>query len=77
MDRICIPSIFFSSVFLSLLVYDGSGFDFLSSVIQARHYGLAILLVFYLIFCAMVLLNGLINIFGNFEIKEIHIEHWK
>ena len=44
---------------------DGDGFDFLEALVSQGYTGYAILLMLYLIFCAIILLNGLIGIFGN------------
>ena len=55
-------------VMLRLSFYDGSGFDYLTAVYKERHRtsgGYATLLILYMIVGAIVLLNGLIGIFGN------------
>jgi len=52
-------------IMLRLTFWDGSGFDFLKSIIDNHSIGLAILLFIYMCFSAMVLLNGLIGIFGG------------
>eukprot|EP01035_Chromulina_nebulosa_P018063 gene18063-23710_t len=49
---------------LRLSFYDGTGFDFLTAVIDSKFGGFAVLLIIYLCFSAMILLNGLIGIFG-------------
>ncbi len=43
----------------------GDGFDLLEAVIGYGYGGLALLLFVYMIFTAIVLLNGLIGIFGH------------
>jgi len=52
-------------IMLRLTFWDGSGFDFLKSVMDYGDQGLVTLLIFYMCFSAMVLLNGLIGIFGG------------
>ena len=52
-------------IMIRLSFYDGNGFDFLTAVIQSNQGGLAFLLFLYLILTAIILLNGLIGIFGN------------
>jgi len=51
-------------IMLRLTFWDGSGFDFLKSVMDYGDKGLVTLLIFYMCISAMVLLNGLIGIFG-------------
>ena len=48
-----------------LCYIDGDGFDFLEALVSQGYQGYAILLMLHLIFCAIILLNGLIGIFGN------------
>ena len=56
---------------LRLTLYDGTGFDFLGEVIASRSGGMSTLLMLYMCFSAMILLNGLIGVFGTaFEIGE-------
>ena len=50
---------------MRLSFYDGTGFDYLSEVIASRSPILTGLLIFYMVFTAMILLNGLIGIFGS------------
>jgi len=52
-------------IMLRLTFWDGSGFDFLKSVMDYGDQGLVTLLVIYMCVSAMVLLNGLIGIFGG------------
>jgi len=52
-------------IMLRLTFWDGSGFDFLKSVMDYGDQGLVTLLILYMCFSAMVLLNGLIGIFGG------------
>ena len=53
-------------IYYTILYYvDGDGFDFLEALVSQGYTGYAILLMLYLIFCAIILLNGLIGIFGN------------
>ena len=49
---------------LRLSFYDGTGFDFLGEVIATRSFLHTGLLIFYLVFTGMILLNGLVGIFG-------------
>jgi len=52
-------------IMLRLTFWDGSGFDFLKSIMDRGDKGQVTLLIFYMCFSAMVLLNGLIGIFGG------------
>jgi len=52
-------------IMLRLTFWDGSGFDFLKSVMDYGAGGWVLMLVLYMCFSAMVLLNGLIGIFGG------------
>jgi len=52
-------------IMLRLTFFDGSGFDFLKSIMDYGNGGWAFLLILYMIFSALVLLNGLIGIFGG------------
>jgi len=52
-------------IMVRLTFWDGSGFDFLKSIMDYQQGGLAVLLFFYMCISAMVLLNGLIGIFGG------------
>ncbi|CAM6002124.1 unnamed protein product [Sphagnum balticum] len=61
----CDTVVLCSITLLRLALYDGTGLDFLQAVEIAGKHGLTALLVIYLIFSAIVLLNGLIGIFGN------------
>ena len=64
-------------VMLRLIFYDGTGFDFLAAVVKNGQSGLAFLLLLYLIFNAIIILNGLIGIFGTafkFEPEKIEEE---
>lgn len=42
----------------------GNGFDFLEALVSNGYWGLSILAILYVIFSAIILLNGLIGIFG-------------
>ena len=59
--------------FLRLSFYDGNGFDFLASLAQANTFH-TILVFSYMIFTAMILLNGLISIFGHSFDSQVEIE---
>jgi len=50
---------------LRLTFFDGSGFDFVKSIMDYGNGGWAFLLILYMCFSALVLLNGLIGIFGG------------
>ena len=50
---------------LRLSFYDGTGFDFLGYTFASGNVLLSILLLVYMVFGAMILLNGLIGIFGS------------
>lgn len=50
---------------LRLAFYDGDGFDLLRAIANSSKPGLSVLLILYLCLSAMVLLNGLIGIFGG------------
>ena len=53
---------------MRLALYDGTGFDYFTAVALEGHkdsYGFATLAIIYTIFAAMILLNGLIGIFGH------------
>ena len=50
-------------VMLRFSFYDGTGFDFLQATIATNQVGLSLLLIAYLIFSAIILLNGLIGMF--------------
>jgi len=50
---------------MRLAFYDGTGFDYLTAVIDAGYGGYGALLIFYMIATAIILLNGLIGIFGD------------
>jgi hypothetical protein len=50
---------------LRLSFYDGTGFDYLSAMISTGDSGYATLLIFYMILSSIMLLNGLIGIFGS------------
>jgi len=52
-------------IMLRLTFFDGSGFDFVKSLIDYPNGGLVTLLILYMCVSAMVLLNGLIGIFGG------------
>jgi len=52
-------------IMIRLTFWDGSGFDYLKSVMDANHGALVALLLLYMCISAMVLLNGLIGIFGG------------
>ncbi len=52
-------------IMLRLTFFDGSGFDFVLSVMDFGDGGLAVLLILYMCLSAFVLLNGLIGIFGS------------
>jgi len=52
-------------IMLRLSFFDGSGFDFLKSVIDYGNGGWVALLILYMCISAFVLLNGLIGIFGG------------
>jgi len=52
-------------IMLRLTFWDGDGFDFVKSLIDANQKGLVTLLIIYMCLSAMVLLNGLIGIFGG------------
>jgi len=52
-------------IMMRLSFFDGSGFDFVLSLINYNLAGLATLAIFYMIITAFVLLNGLIGIFGD------------
>jgi len=49
---------------MRLSLYDGNGFDFVSNMCNSPWKGLAVLLIVFLCFTAIALLNGLIGIFG-------------
>ena len=56
---------------LRLTLYDGVGLDYLGQVIATRSALMSTLLILYLCFATMILLNGLIGVFGSaFEISE-------
>jgi len=57
------PHCFF--IMLRLTFFDGSGFDFVKSIMDYGNGGWAFLLILYMCFSALVLLNGLIGIFGG------------
>ena len=60
---------------LRLSLYDGTGLDYMQLVMERGHHGLTVLLYVYLIVTAIVLLNGLIGIFGHpFSVDEIEAE---
>ena len=48
-----------------LVVYDGTGLDFLSALLEEKSDGLVFMLFVYMIFNAIILINGMIGIFGN------------
>lgn len=50
---------------MRLSLYDGTGFDFLWAVIADGSGGLGFLLIAYMCLAAMILLNGLIGVFGS------------
>jgi hypothetical protein len=50
---------------LRLSFYDGTGFDYLSAMISTGDSGYATLLIFYMVLSSIMLLNGLIGIFGS------------
>ena len=53
---------------MRLALYDGTGFDYFTAIAQEGHkdsYGFATLAIIYTIFTGMILLNGLIGIFGH------------
>jgi len=52
-------------IMLRLTFFDGSGFDYLKSVMDHGDQGQVTLLILYMCVSAMVLLNGLIGIFGG------------
>jgi len=51
-------------IMLRLTFFDGDGFDFVKSVLDYGYGGWVFLLILYMCFSALVLLNGLIGIFG-------------
>lgn len=51
-------------VIMRLSLYDGTGLDFLSAVIGSGAKGLVLVLIAYMCFNGMILLNGLIGVFG-------------
>jgi len=52
-------------IMLRLTFFDGSGFDYVKSIMDYGNGGWAFLLILYMCFSALVLLNGLIGIFGG------------
>jgi len=52
-------------IMLRLTFFDGSGFDFVKSLMDVGSSGLVVLLIIYMCISALVLLNGLIGIFGG------------
>jgi len=50
---------------MRLSLYDGNGFDLMSNMVNSPWKGLAVLLVIYMCFSAVTLLNGLIGIFAS------------
>jgi hypothetical protein len=52
-------------VVMRLAFYDGTGFDFLAALIDAGKSGYAALLLGYMCLASIILLNGLIGIFGS------------
>jgi len=52
-------------VMLRLAFYDGTGFDFMQTTMNSGAHGYTFVLFLYLIASAIILLNGLIGIFGN------------
>jgi hypothetical protein len=59
---------------LRLTFYDGTGFDFLQSVIDNGNSGWAVGLILYMCVTGMILLNGLIGIFGHAFISDAEAE---
>ena len=65
-----------SSCFMTLLrlsFYDGNGFDYMSAMLlsdQRHNRGYAALLIFYMLITSIMLLNGLIGIFGSAFIED-------
>eukprot|EP01119_Soliformovum_irregulare_P002208 TRINITY_DN12496_c0_g1_i1.p1 TRINITY_DN12496_c0_g1~~TRINITY_DN12496_c0_g1_i1.p1 ORF type:complete len:356 (-),score=62.64 TRINITY_DN12496_c0_g1_i1:25-1092(-) len=58
-----LPHCFF--IMLRLSFWDGSGFDYVKTLMDSGSPGLVVLLIVYMCASVMVLLNGLIGIFGN------------
>jgi len=56
---------------MRLSLYDGNGFDFISNMTNAPQKGLAALLILYMCFTAVTLLNGLIGIFSQAFTKDV------
>jgi len=52
-------------IMLRLSFFDGSGFDYVKSIMDYGSSSWAFLLILYMCFSALVLLNGLIGIFGS------------
>jgi hypothetical protein len=52
-------------VIMRLAFYDGTGFDFLTALIDAGKSGYATILLGYMCLASIILLNGLIGIFGS------------
>jgi len=50
---------------MRLSLYDGNGFDFLSNMSNSPWKGFAVLLILFMCFTGVVLLNGLIGIFSS------------
>eukprot|EP01035_Chromulina_nebulosa_P019582 gene19582-25485_t len=51
-------------IMLRLSFYDGTGFDYMNALVDQGYSGFAFLIIIYMCFSAMILLNGLIGIFG-------------
>jgi len=65
-------------IMLRLAFYDGNGFDFLQATMNNGQHGYTFLLILYLIGSAIILLNGLIGIFGDaFSAPEVVEEEEK
>ncbi len=50
---------------MRLVLYDGTGFDYLQALVDKADVGLVFLLFVYMIFNGVILVNGLIGIFGQ------------
>jgi hypothetical protein len=52
-------------VMMRLALYDGTGLDYLTAVVESGNSGYAALLILYICLSAIILLNGLIGVFGT------------
>jgi hypothetical protein len=63
-------------IMLRLTFYDGDGFDFIKSLMDANEDGLAFCLFIYMCATSLILINGLIGIFGtafsSISIESLH-----